>query len=209
MTRKEFKEILLLVARRCAHRRYKYQILNRDRLGEAEVRNVMAKTLDEKRLHYGIEIPTSVPHKLTGVTSRRALFDMVIYNEKASDREAIIVEFKRGQPKPSFIEKDMRKMISEPLPAVGACFVHILPEKASGEMSTEKSMERAKNQIINKYNQAYHKSKELDSKKAMSKWFILFILDVSSKKYYYYESDDINKIDAFPKIEWERIRGRG
>lgn len=169
----------------------------------------MAKTLEEKRLHYGIEIPTSVPHKLTGNTSRRALFDMIIYNGKASDRAAIIVEFKRGQPKPSFIEKDMSKMLSEPLPAVGACFVHTLPERASGEMSTEKSKERAQNRIINKYNQAYKKSKKLDSKKAMSKWFVPFILDVSSKKYYYYESDDINKIDACPKQEWERIKGRG
>jgi len=127
MDRVLLKSLLIMVARRCAQRQYKYQILDKKRLGEAEVRNVMAKTLEEKQILYGIEVQTSTPYqKTTNNYTRRALFDLIIYDDK-DDSPSVLIEFKRGQTPIGNIEKDFRKMKIEPKEGIGTCFFHVLP----------------------------------------------------------------------------------
>jgi len=90
---------LILTARRCVKNSYKYHRLDKSRLGEAEVRNVMAKILEEKKIYYGIEVSTRERfQKQVKQTTRRALIDLAIYDGPDTELPSIIVEFKRSQP---------------------------------------------------------------------------------------------------------------
>jgi len=196
----DLNEIFLRTARRIVRRQYRYFNLDRARTSEAEARHVFAKILDERKLYYGIEIPTEAKHSISGSTIKRsALTDLVIYGEGRSNKFPIWVEFKRGQPGIDMIAKDFIKMIMEPS-ILGVCFFHILPEV---ESMVNRSNERAKKAVIRKYVEAYQRVEKGNCK---SKWFVLFILDCSSKQYYLLQKNNVCNIDSFENSRWIAIK---
>lgn len=193
-------EIFVLTATRSIKRQYRYFILDRARLSEPEIRHVMAKILEEKKICYGIEIATKKKHKISGnKMERSALTDLVIYENKKLMGPHIWIEFKRGQPGIGKIVKDFIKMMKEPS-IQGACFFHVLPKINSIE---KKSNERAKKAIIKKYSDAYERAHKHNCGK---KWFVLFILDSNSKQYYFLQKDDICDIGSFDGRQWMDLK---
>lgn len=193
------KEIFVLAGKRSIKRQYRYFILDRSRLSEPEVRHVMAKILEERKIYYAIEKATEKKHRITGETMERsALTDLVIYGKDRRAGASIWVEFKRGQPEIGKITKDFIKMIREPS-IKGACFFHILPKI---NPKKNKSNERAKKAIIEKYSDAYG---SVDKDKCEKKWFVLFILDGNSRQWFFLHKIDICNIDSFGG-KWEDLR---
>lgn len=201
MNQQLLKEICRQTARRCILKQYRYQILNRERLGEAEVRNVMVRILEESKFFYGIEIATKEKQNKEGnVINRSALIDLAIYENRKTKDSAILIEFKRAQPSLDRIEKDFAKMIKEPSHVIGCCFFHILPK---GQNRSEKALERARKAIVKKYYQAYSSVNKI---KCVPKWFILYILDATARKLYVCEKENICHIDKFDDGIWEPIK---
>jgi len=208
MEKSEFLKILVLTARRCVKNRYKYHRLDKSRLGEAEVRNVMAKILEEKKIYYGIEVSTKERfQKQVNQTTRRALIDLAIYDGPDTKLPSIIVEFKRSQPVLYNIIKDFKKMMAEPNDIKGACFFHIRPQSEGakeGKTSSKKTL-RSREAIIRKYENAYKEAKVL---RCMHKWFILFILDASKDEYYYVEKKSLCRIGGLGTGKWNVLKSR-
>ena len=201
MDKLQLREICRQTAKRTILRQYRYQVLDRERLSEAEVRNVMAKILEESKVYYGIEVATEEKQrKKESVIHRRALVDLAIYENKKAEHPAVLIEFKRAQPTKDKIEKDFSKMMGEPANVKGTCFFHILPKE---ENRPGKSLERARNEVVKKYHAAYSAIK---IKKCIPKWFVLFILDSSSRKLYICEKENICCIDKFDNGKWEPIK---
>jgi len=195
------KGIFELTSKRSVLRQTKFQRLNRERLGEAEVRNVMVKILEQKGVYYGIEAATKEKQAKEGnIIKRSALVDLVIYERKEDERPEIFVEFKRGPVSIDKIEKDLLKMMREPDYLKGACFFHILPKVRN---KSERSLARARNQAIKKYYQAYCK---IDKTACIQRWFILFIMDTTSRKYYLCEKENICNIEKLDNGKWEDIK---
>jgi hypothetical protein len=208
MGKSEFLKISVLTARRCVKNRYKYHRLDKSRLGEAEVRNVMAKILEEKKIYYGIEVATQERfQKQVKKTTRRALIDLAIYDGPDTKLPSIIVEFKRSQPVLYNIIKDFKKMMAEPNDIKGACFFHILPQSEGAKEGKESMgrISRARNEIIKKYEEAY---KEAKVRQCVDKWFMLFILDGSRDEYYYVEKESICRLDGLGTGEWKALKSR-
>jgi hypothetical protein len=200
----QLREILVLTAKRSILNKYEYHRLDKGRLGEAEVRNVMAKTLEEKRVYYALEYPTSEKFRRpNGNVSRAALVDMVIFKNKTAKNPSVLIEFKRGQPQLSFIDKDFIKMMQAPSDIKGCCFFHILPK----ELSESKGYRaRAHAEIIKKYSQAYEQAR---NSSCCAKRFVLFILDATSNQYYYCKKENICRIEGFDKGLWHVLKARG
>jgi len=208
MGKSEFLKISVLTARRCVKNRYKYHRLDKSRLGEAEVRNVMAKILEEKKIYYGIEVSTQERfQKQVKKITRRALIDLAIYNGPETELPSVIVEFKRAQPAVYNIIKDFKKMMAEPNDIKGACFFHILPQSEGAKEGKESMgrISRARNEIIKKYEEAY---KEAKVRQCVDKWFMLFILDGSRDEYYYVEKESICRLDGLGTGEWKALKSR-
>ncbi|GEM_PF-1189420 len=203
MDQERLKQIFRLTALRSVGKQYKYHRLDRNRLGEAEVRNVMARILEENKIYYGIEISTKAKQpKKENIRNRVALVDLVIYENRKDETPSIFIEFKRGQPSLDDIKKDFRKMVREPEKTSlrGGAFFHILPKV---EDPKEKFLERARKEIIKKYAKTYIRLKK---GKLRSRWFVLFILDASSRKYYYCSKSDINRIDKLDDGAWYPLK---
>jgi len=201
VNKEQLKEICRQTAQRCILKQYKYQVLNRERLGEAEVRNVMVRILEEKKIFYGIEIATEEKQEKEGnVINRSALVDLAVYENQKAETPTILIEFKRGQPGLDKIEKDYAKMMNEPDCVKGSCFFHILPKEQD---KSEKASERARNEIIKKYDRAYL---SVSRGKCVPKWFMLYILDASARKLYICEKENICHIDKFNDGTWEPIK---
>ena len=121
----EIVEICRVTSQRCVHRQYRYHILFRDRLSEADVRNVMTSVLDGRKKYYGLEYPTKY-------ISKRGQVDLVIYDSRPKgaswktieNSPSVFVEFKREISKSAFIQKDFVKMMKAPESVKGACFFH-------------------------------------------------------------------------------------
>jgi hypothetical protein len=200
----QLREILILTAKRSILNKYKYHRLDKGRLGEAEVRNVMAKTLEEKRITYALEYPTTDKFRRpNGNVSRVALVDMVIFENKTAKDPSFLIEFKRGQPQLSFMDKDFIKMMQAPSDIKGCCFFHILPK---GLSASKGYRARAHAEIIKKYFQAYEKT---NNSVCFPKRFFLFILDATSNQYYYCEKENICQIEGFDKGPWHILKARG
>mgnify|MGYP001585464591 CR=1 FL=1 len=200
MNKEQLKEICRQTAKRCILKQYKYQVLNRGRLSEAEVRNVMVRILEERKFYYGIEIATEENQEKEGnVINRPALVDLVIYDNRKAENPIMLIEFKRAQPSLYKIEKDFAKMMNEPARVKGSCFFHILPKE---KKRAEKALGRARNEIVKKYYQAYS---NVNIEKCVSKWFMLYILDASARKLYVCEKQNICHVDRFDDGTWEAI----
>jgi hypothetical protein len=193
------KNIFILTAKRSALRQYKYHVLDRFRLSEPEIRDVMSKILIEYKVHYGIEYPTLVKHKISGETrSRSALVDLVIYEKDNLRHAKTWIEFKRGQVDIQNIKKDFIKMLKEPSIEL-VSFFHILPKIGS---KSEKSKQTSQRSILKKYLEAYNSTPK---EGCHPKIFILFIMDVESRQYYFCKKDNICAIERFDDGDWSRI----
>lgn len=201
---KGLQDIFVIASNRVVHRGYKYFNFRGNDLSEAEIRHVVAKVLEEKKMHYALEVPTKYPFKHNEKgnkkTTRRALFDMAIYASHAKIEKSlepeIVIEFKRGQPQnnaPQVIRKDFIKMLGEP--CKGAAFFHIL----TGKRVKSKT---AHEQIIKKYNDAFNKEK---NSKYLDKWFLLFILDLNEKRHYAKSFPHMKEFKINPKI-WSELK---
>ncbi len=161
-----------------------YQLLDSERMGEAEMRNVMARILEERKLHYAIEVATGEPYKhKDGRQTRKALVDLVIYENGPSRDRSVYVEFKRGHPARGNIIKDIVKMLGEKKHLEGASFFHYLHK---GDYESENRIKRARSQIIKKYGDALNdarKDRQEDPQILLGRWFYVFILDGSVKEY--------------------------
>lgn len=207
MDYEELKSICLSTAKRCILRQAQYQVLNKSRLDESEVRNVMIKVLEGKKKYYGLEISTGVPFRNEfGKKTRSALFDLMLFGSKDPQSRSICIELKRGQPPLENIIKDFIKMIIEPAPIYGACFFHLLP-RAEGR--SEKALKTARNSVLIKYNKAYMRAiKGVGASGNHTRWFALFVLDSSTSSLYSHFEPNISNIKEFPGGEWERIQYR-
>ena len=197
----DIKNICISTAKRSILRQYRYHLLDRTRLSEPEIRHVMTKILDEKRIFHGIEIATKYKHKITGISRERsALVDLVIFDN--NDHHSIWMEFKRGQTDPKNIKKDFIKMVKEKSETLkGVCFFHIIPVSLN-KTKSQKNLQKARNSIIDKYSQAYNQTPK---EGCSTKWFILFILDAESREYYLHFENDVCNIKEFPKEKWSRL----
>ena len=178
------QDIFLETSRRLLIGPFTYQLLDSERMGEAEMRNVLVRVLEEKKLHYAIEVATGEPfiHK-DGHQTRKALVDLVIYGNGPSRDKSVYVEFKRGHPSIGNIVKDIAKMLGEKKHLEGASFFHYLHK---GDYGSENRLKRARSQIIKKYYDALNdarKDRQVDTQILSGRWFYVFILDGSAKEY--------------------------
>jgi hypothetical protein len=188
------KEIFVETSKRLLQNFFSYQILNRERMGEDEIRNVMARVLEERKIFYEIETATEEAfiHEDNRVT-RKALVDLVIYGEKHDRSSSINVELKRGHPVIEKIKKDIIKMFGEKEHLRGACFYHYLQKIDYGSIDR---LDDAHSRILKKYSSALEQCQDIDryDKNMLDKrWFLLFIIDASNEEYFFGFVDNMTK----------------
>lgn len=193
------QDVYLETARRLLIGPFTYQRLVPERMGEAEIRNVLARVLEEKQQQYAIEVATGEPyiHK-NGRETRKALVDLVTYTATPNGNESVYIELKRGHPPISNIIKDINKMISEGKYLVGASFFHYLHKADYG--SDNRSL-RTRSNILKKYQDALTEANGIRPKNRIlssKRWFYCFILDGSSHKYACGYVDGMDQELCFP-----------
>ena len=128
---------------------------------EPEASHVLALTLQERSLPFGLEVPTTERYAFTTTRPDSANIDLAI----SPFEMQVNIELKTGQPGVSRIEKDFRKMISED--ARGCAFYHILENANSRTLAS----------LIPKYGESFRLAFErTEMGVRRPKWFVHYLL---------------------------------
>ena len=118
-------------------------------LREPEMRTAFQQEAEERKLLYGIEVPTQYKYRFVdkvGTVRRRALVDFVLLgSDPATMDRDVLVEFKQGQPNRVLptedtpldypkITKDLHKLLAEP-GCHGRCMFHICQAADEGTLA--------------------------------------------------------------------------
>ena len=158
-------------------------------LREPEMRTAFQQEAEERRLFYGIEVPTVYSYQFTGVGTRRALVDFALLaSDTAKADRDVLVEFKQGQPNgvrsavdDTFdypkITKDLHKLWAEPV-RHGRCMFHICQAANSGTLSAVQAKYNAVTQeAITRASKTMDENPESTAADFPSDaWFLLLIL---------------------------------
>ena len=168
-------------------------------LREPEMRTAFQQEAEERKLLYGIEVPTQYKYRFVdkvGTVRRRALVDFVLLgSDPATMDRDVLVEFKQGQPNRVLptedtpldypkITKDLHKLLAEP-GCHGRCMFHICQAADEGCQADSRTFAA----IEAKYNAVTQNAINLASKttgghsdlaaqdgNGPNRWFLLLIL---------------------------------
>lgn len=163
----------------CGNLIYTQKTDNKSKIREPEGKFVIANVLSDKKISFGIEVPTNKTYRFTqekGKIQRLARTDLSIL----TNGNQINIELKEGQPNINKIEKDFEKLLREEVS--GVAFFHIL----------QNSNSRTLRALLDKYKKAY--INKLGVKEKKSKWFVLFIFIKEKQECNWKSFEDITKI---------------
>jgi hypothetical protein len=89
----------------------------RARVSEAEARVVYCMALANRRLPFGVEVPTTQQYAFSGTTKMSARTDLVVYASRRDPQPRLVrdlaIEFKAHNPRAESIRKDLEKLLRE------------------------------------------------------------------------------------------------
>jgi len=189
------------------------------RISEQEARFAFCQVFEQEKhgLYYSVETPTEIKYSFTNEELKTgsgisAQSDMSIFSlDNSGFNQLINLEFKARNVKLNQIKKDILKLIKEP--QIGL-FFHLLQSVGNGTLPSTSFIEKQKKKriqkgILEKYSFSLNQFTD-DLRDKDINWYIIFAICILKPEKFLitkkFQSNDLNNIDNFFKIEYTASR---